>query len=215
MKKPDIEYYTTGLLLEFAEFVIQNFGGVVTIEDFVEIFSELFIYYKKEPYKEKLDIEILQRERAISCSTATVIAGIWYLLEHEGKPKYYIERVPKERETKHIPQNKGKRKMHTAVVIGDQLFEVQLDLNDPSKIEFNTLPLTHARTQKITDPGNLLYRTIPSTASFLANRVSLFDLNQKTKERLGGRHELITQFVENYQAFLYFIRMLADEQHFQ
>lgn len=80
---------TQRLLSDYTQLVGQIFPGVVATDEFVNCFNQFFTEYQTQRKLKLAPTSI--KEGKISCTSAVAIMGVWYWLQTQLQPDYYID----------------------------------------------------------------------------------------------------------------------------
>lgn len=185
------------LLPEYLWIVAYHFADVETWDAFIERFNEVFPNYQ-DLNKLKLDPDVIELERKISCSTAALFAALWWMIQQE------INGLPyREGPVFLVQKNRGKTSKKAHVILGlprqgnatpSEIHEAYDSMRNGLEENEAVLFIHYLFEQRLKigsreDFGGApeIAQPYSSVVKYLVNRIKTFELRKDKKKELKGK----------------------------
>jgi hypothetical protein len=199
MQKETIANLTAGTLYEYSLLIAEFFPGIATVDEFIDAYNKILPAYQVVKSK-KMDPYFIRQERATSCTSASILMGLWWYLNQGDTPVYHL-----------------KTQQEAGLYKSERDYHCKLELHDQGETKY-----THLRTKKDASgsverysmqPANKPDSTYSSTtnvATFTANRISTFGIQKSQRSLIVApateEKKQIMQLVGKHDEYFTFLR---------
>jgi hypothetical protein len=177
MRAELISTSTVAVIHEYLSLISDFFPGITNVDEFVLAFNAILENFQDQN-KKKMDPYVIRSDRAVSCSSAAAIMGLWHYLTFDQIPELFVERP----DSSIGSSGTSRATTHTKIAVTD---------NSTNKKKYYHLTLSGNQNLKPAKPAlHEDYRKTKSIGWFVANRLSRFGLSKETIIKLHSNKNL-------------------------